>query len=311
MKAPNQRAMTSGERRISYVMRLAVAGAALLLCVALAAGDALALSCSIQGPAPTLDFGTYDPYSPTPLDANSSFRLRCTQDPTPAVITVSLDGGQNFQAPSSRAMSSGGSLLLYNAYQDGARTVIWGDGAFGPTLLLTKTSKNESFDLVVYGRIPAGQNLPPGAYTDTITLTATYPDVSSPFTDTITVTSSIIGSCSFTTSGSIDFGGLDPVLAPAVVGAVTQPQVRCSVSMPYTVTDDSGLYEAVPGSPPPRLRDTTVNTNYIPYSISYTSNKTGTGASDPMDIAATIAAGSYAGYPAYTYDDVITFTVTW
>jgi len=288
-----------------------LAGAAALLFLALTAGDAPAMSCSILGPSPTLDFGTYDPYSPGPLDANSSFRLRCTQDPTPADITVSLDGGLNFQAPSSRAMSSAGSLLLYNAYQDGARTIIWGDGAFGSTLLLTKTSKNETFDLVVYGRIPAGQNLPPGVYTDTITLTATYPDVSSPFTDTITATATIVGACSFTTSGAIDFGSLDPVTAPAVAGAVTQPQVRCSLNMPYTITDDSGLYEAVPGSPPLRLRDTTVATNYIPYTLSYTSVRTGTGASDPMDITATIPAGAYAGFPAYTYDDVITLTVTW
>jgi spore coat protein U-like protein len=208
-------------------------------------------------------------------------------------------------------MSLAGSFLVYNVFQDGGRTTIWGDGAFGPPVSLVKTAKNQSFDLFMYGRIPAGQNLPPGSYTDTINITVTYPDVSSPYTDTVTVTADIVGSCSFTTSGSIDFGGLDPVLAPAVAGVVVQPQVRCSISMPYTITDNTGMYEAVPNNPPLRLRDTTVTANYIPYTIAYTSSKTGTGATDPMDIVATIAAGSYAGFPAYTYDDLITLTVTW
>jgi len=129
--------------------------------------------------------------------------------------------------------------------------------------------------------------------------------------DTVPVTAVIVGSCSINTVGaSIDFGSLDPGAAPAVSATVVQPTITCTNAMNYTISDDTGVNEAVPGVAPLRLVDG-IATNYINYTIGYTAAKVGTGAADPMDITADIGAGAYTGYPADNYTDTITFTVTW
>jgi spore coat protein U-like protein len=286
---------------------------AIILCALIAmANSAYAVNCNIIGGPPALNFGTYDKSSGTPTDVNTTMRIRCTGDPTPSNVVVALDRGLNFQPPSDRRMSFGGSFLTYNLFKDASRTDIWGDNTFGSTpVTLLKDQRNQTFNLTIYGRIPALQNLPFGIYNDTVTITLTFSGAQSPKTETLAISGEIVGSCSFVTSGSIDFGSLDPVAAPPVVGAVAQPQVQCSSGLPYVITDDTGLNEAVPDAPPLRLRDAVTGTNFIPYSIAYTANKTGTGLTDPMDINATIAGGAYAGSPPDTYTDTITFTVTW
>lgn len=128
----------------------------------------------------------------------------------------------------------------------------------------------------------------------------------------VPVTAVIAGSCSINTAGaSIDFGSLDPVLAPAVSATVVQPTITCTNAMNYTISDDTGLNEAVADTPPLRLVDTLTGLVFINYNINYTAAKVGTGAADPMDITADILAGAYTGYAADTYTDTITFTVTW
>jgi spore coat protein U-like protein len=126
--------------------------------------------------------------------------------------------------------------------------------------------------------------------------------------NTVPVTATILGSCTINTAAaSIDFGSLDPVLAPAVVATVAQPDITCTNLMAYTITDDDGLYET--GVDQNRMWDAAVN--FIPYTINYTSARVGTGAIDPMDITGNIAAGAYTGFPNGNYNDTITFTVTW
>lgn len=286
----------------------------LFLCL-LPAGRLFAANenCSVIGTR-VLDFGSYDVFSPSPTDANGTLRIQCRQLQG-ATVTVSLDqglysGGTFFP----RRMLSGASTMQYNVFSNGQGGTVWGDGSSGTATVsrtLNPTDTVQSFDLTMYGRIPAGQNLAPGTYADSVNLTITFPGANSPATDTISVTSSVVGSCAFTMSGSIDFGSLDPVAAPPVAGVVAQPRILCSSGLPYTITDDAGLHEVSPGNPPLRLQDTTVNTFYIPYSISYTAGGTGTGISQAMDISAAIAAGVYAGFPSYTYTDTITFTITW
>jgi spore coat protein U-like protein len=128
----------------------------------------------------------------------------------------------------------------------------------------------------------------------------------------VPVTAVILGSCSINTAGaSIDFGSLDPILAPAVSATVVQPTITCTNAMNYTISDDTGLNEAVADTPPLRLVDTLTGLVFIDYTIGYTAAKVGTGAADAMDIAANIGAGAYTGYAADSYTDTITFTVTW
>jgi len=67
--------------------------------------------------------------------------------------------------------------MQYNLYTSAARTQIWGDATGGTAkvsdsqLLVFGTSQHS---YTTYGRIPALQDLAPGTYTDTITVTLNY-----------------------------------------------------------------------------------------------------------------------------------------
>jgi spore coat protein U-like protein len=67
--------------------------------------------------------------------------------------------------------SSKSDLLNYNLFTDAARSAVWGDGTQGTSTLSSKVQRNKPWVATVYGRIPAGQNVPVGLYSDTLTVT--------------------------------------------------------------------------------------------------------------------------------------------
>jgi spore coat protein U-like protein len=76
-------------------------------------------------------------------------------------------------------MLSGAQLLSYNLYFDAAYTQIRGNGTGGSqqggaTFTLTPSAPTGSTTSVIYGRIPALQDVAAGSYTDTIIVTVTY-----------------------------------------------------------------------------------------------------------------------------------------
>jgi spore coat protein U-like protein len=78
-----------------------------------------------------------------------------------------------------RTLVSGTSLLDYNLYYDAAYTQIRGNGTGGSltgsaSLTLTPAAPTAQAQAVIYGRIPAGQDVSPGGYLDTIVVTITY-----------------------------------------------------------------------------------------------------------------------------------------
>lgn len=128
-------------------------------------------------------------------------------------------------------------------------------------------------------------------------------------TNTVDVTAVIYGTCTIT-AGTIDFGSLDPVGAPAVSGTVTSPTVTCPNGTNYTVSDDNGLWYSAPDR---RMRSDTLGTpEYIPYSVGYDAGpKGGIGSAQSINLTGDLVAGSYSGRSADTYGDTLTFTVTW
>jgi spore coat protein U-like protein len=74
-----------------------------------------------------------------------------------------------------RRLFSGGNSMQYNLYINAGRTQVWGDATGGTVKMsdsqLVVVGTNQ---YSVYGRIPALQDLPPGTYTDTITVTLNY-----------------------------------------------------------------------------------------------------------------------------------------
>jgi spore coat protein U-like protein len=127
-------------------------------------------NCTISSPS-ALAFGAYDPVganSTAALDASpNALAVQCTRG---AVAQITLDAGAHAQG-TTRRMTSGANFLSYEIYTTAARTTIWNTTN---SVSYTATSK-EKTNLPVYGRIPAGQDIPAGAsYTDTIVATINF-----------------------------------------------------------------------------------------------------------------------------------------
>jgi spore coat protein U-like protein len=139
-------------------------GAAAMLAVAAAAEAACTISTT------GVSFGTYNVFSGSPDDATGKIRFRCTA-PRPPLVTIQLDkGGSPSFTP--RQMRRGSETLSYNLYLDSTRTTIWGDGTGGTqTFTQSLPPTNQTINVNVFGRIPAGQDVSAGAYSATVTAT--------------------------------------------------------------------------------------------------------------------------------------------
>ena len=83
-------------------------------------------------------------------------------------VVVSLSKGAS-STFSPRTMMMGSEVLSYNLYRDAARTSIWGDGTAGTsTYTNANPPNNTAINITVYGRVPAGQDVSAGAYSDTV-----------------------------------------------------------------------------------------------------------------------------------------------
>jgi len=130
-------------------------------------------NCTISTAA--LDFGTYNPGTGTSV--TGTVTTNCTVN---AIALITLDQGFNPATGSSnevplRRLKNGGSnnYLSYNLYKDDAKTMTWGNSTSNSSAAGIFGNGAEK-STTVYGKIPAGQNVPSGSYTDTVTATVTY-----------------------------------------------------------------------------------------------------------------------------------------
>jgi spore coat protein U-like protein len=117
-----------------------------------------------------LSFGAYDPleaHSKRELDASAAVNVLCTRG---SRASVYLDSGRN-TAGSTRALSSGTDLLRYEIYSDSDRTRQWSTD--GRVTIVAASSRSAS-QFIVYGRIPSGQEVPSGPYTDVVMATVDF-----------------------------------------------------------------------------------------------------------------------------------------
>ncbi|MEO0032386.1 MAG: hypothetical protein RIS94_2144 [Pseudomonadota bacterium] len=155
--------------------RLALA-AALAAAFAATPARAACVLCSCSANAANIAFGSYDPSSATPRDANANLTVSCsTLVSILGSVDVALSAGQSGIA-STRKMAKGTDTLTYYVYDDAAHTVILGTGSGGTNLLQLSIAGiiSISTSATLYGRIPARQWVRAGAYADTLTVTVTY-----------------------------------------------------------------------------------------------------------------------------------------
>jgi spore coat protein U-like protein len=157
-------------KRIQYCLFLVLACSL----VTMRASGMTVCSVSSTGTA----FGIFDTLSGSDKDVIGTISVTCTGnigDPVNYTIALSPGGGSF----ASRTMQAGAPQISYNLYSDAARTVIWGDGTNGTSVVTdsyTLPASSNTLQYTVYGRIPgSGQNgAVAGGYTDTIVITLNY-----------------------------------------------------------------------------------------------------------------------------------------
>lgn len=126
----------------------------------------------------SLPFGTYNIFSSTPLDSTATLNVSCNippqhpQAPMPVAISLSTGNSGNFAQRWLR--SAGPDNLRYNLYTSAAASTIWGDGGGSSSIVTAFVTRTTPFNAMIYGRIPAQQNIRAGSYSDTIIVTINY-----------------------------------------------------------------------------------------------------------------------------------------
>ena len=126
-------------------------------------------NCQITN-TPAIAFGSYNPLSVTPVDATGTISLACTKG---AVAVIALDTSANptHATGTTRAMKDAASdYVSYELYSDSSRTAVWKSSGVTEPAAPSKAA----VDYTVYGRIPAGQDVPANAYSDTVVITVSF-----------------------------------------------------------------------------------------------------------------------------------------
>lgn len=215
----------------STIGRLAIALLGALLALVVAPGPAAAAvsSCSVSSAG--LAFSPYDSQSQAAVDGAGTITVTCTGSGKSNKLSLNLTGGDG-GACVGRRMRRGAETLGYQIYRDAARTASFCDGAnrldiaidfsSGPTQVRTYT---------MYGRVLAGQNPPPGGYSDALTITLKQGGGTLASTS-LTVTGSVAAICTVS-AGTLAFGAYAPTAATLGSAAIT---VNCSSTAPYQVS---------------------------------------------------------------------------
>jgi spore coat protein U-like protein len=118
-----------------------------------------------------LAFGEYDPFlrhATEQLDGAAQMSMVCTRG---AQASIFIDAGRH-STGSNRALTGGVQQVSYQLYRDEGRTQVWGSG--GSALQFVSNGVARPEQVTVYGRIPPGQEVQSGVYTDVVTATVDF-----------------------------------------------------------------------------------------------------------------------------------------
>ena len=130
-------------------------------------GERAVATCAIE--TRPLSFGNYDPEANASVDAVAQVIYTCSNQAKKIRIEMTPGTSSQFTP---RYMSAGAvDRLAYNIYLDATHQTIWGQGAFGTDVYYQSNPPNGTPVIVpAYGRIPPGQDSPPGQYVDVLTV---------------------------------------------------------------------------------------------------------------------------------------------
>ena len=119
-----------------------------------------------------LAFGQYDPLAQNAsqqLDGSAEVTMLCTRSTSAA---LSLDSGRN-SVGASRTLSGTGQHVSYQLFRDAGRTQEWG-GGLAAGMQFVSEGIHKAQQVTLYGRIPPGQEVVSGMYTDVVTATVDF-----------------------------------------------------------------------------------------------------------------------------------------
>jgi len=127
----------------------------------------------------SVNFGNYDVFLATPLDSTGTTTVWCDENlKSNMIIDIGPSGNSGGFQPRKMRRSSGSDLLDYNLYTNSSRTTVWGNGTAGTSTVNVgggRLKKNEPpTSLTIFGRVPPGQNVSVGTYSDTLVVTITW-----------------------------------------------------------------------------------------------------------------------------------------
>ena len=123
--------------------------------------------CQINTSGAGLDFGNTGIIDTT-LTTSSTIHIECT-DTSPFMVGLSAGGSADVDA---RTLTDGTNTINYGLYRNAGLTQNWGVTQGVDTF--DATADNDGQDITVYAKVPSHQNVPSGAYADTITATIWY-----------------------------------------------------------------------------------------------------------------------------------------
>lgn len=131
--------------------------------------SAAAVSCTLT--VSQLGFSRYNFQTKVAVNTTGTVTIQCDSTVPPLSLTLSTGGSGTYN----RTMTSNGHTLKYNVYIDYARTMIWGNGSGGTSLLsYSQTGTTKSTTIAFYGTVLAGQTPFAGTYTDNPLVTVVY-----------------------------------------------------------------------------------------------------------------------------------------
>lgn len=144
----------------------------------LAACGAQAVTLCRLVAVPGASFGQYETFSATPLDTLTNIRVTCERNGGPQNVTLTMrlgQGGNGTSATTRRMRQVGGTdFLSYGLYRDVSRSSAWGVSDGVDTVsqgISVPNNGTQSTTFVIYGRIPALQDVSAGSYADSVEIT--------------------------------------------------------------------------------------------------------------------------------------------
>lgn len=128
-------------------------------------------SCSISTGALTFpEYNSLGTHSSSYDDGTGSIIISCSIGTT---ANIGLSGGNNYTDGSNHMNNGMSNLLPYVLYQDASHSTLWTNTY--PNKLTTPPAPNiNPQTYTVFGRIPPGQSIPGGNYSDTVVATVNF-----------------------------------------------------------------------------------------------------------------------------------------